>query len=157
MRIRSAVLSFITVLGVTLAVGRAGRAATINWKGHTWNVTAGGMAGVCQASAANVTIDTDGYLHIKIANSGGTWTGAEIFSADKIGFGTYQWQIDGAVDKRDKNVVVGLYPYVPEAGIGSDGPNELDIEYARWGNASYPNGNYPVSPPTGTGSTEITF
>jgi hypothetical protein len=147
----------LAVLTATLAIGRVGHAATISWKGHTWNVTAGGMAGVCQGNAANISIDTDGYLHMKITNSGGTWTGAEIFTTDKIGFGTYQWQIDGPVDKLDKNVVVGLYPYGPEAGIGSDGQNEIDIEFARWGNASYPNGNYTVYPPTGTGSSEITF
>jgi len=94
---------------------------------------------------------------MKITNNGGTWTAAEIFTTDKIGFGTYQWQIDGPVDKLDKNVVVGLYPYGPQAGIGSDGQNEIDIEYARWGNASYPNGNYTVYPPTGTGSNETTF
>ena len=158
MRIRSTVLlSFMAVLTAALAIGRDGHAATINWKGHTWNVTAGGMAGVCQGNAANISIDSDGYLHLKITNNGGTWTAAEIFTTDKIGFGTYQWQIDGPVDKLDKNVVVGLYPYGPEAGIGSDGQNEIDIEYARWGNASYPNGNYTVYPPTGTGSSEITF
>jgi len=158
MRIRSTVLlSTLAGLTATLAVGEVGHAATINWKGHTWNVTAGGMAGVCQGNAANISIDADGYLHMKITNNGGTWTGAEIFTTDKIGFGTYQWQIDGPVDKLDKNVVVGLYPYGPEAGIGSDGQNEIDIEYARWGNASYPNGNYTVYPPTGTGSSEITF
>ena len=158
MRFRFMILmSTLAGLAATLAVGRASYAATINWKGHTWNVTAGGMAGVCQGNATNISIDTDGYLHMKITNNGGTWTGAEIFTTDKIGFGTYQWQIDGPVDKLDKNVVVGLYPYGPEAGIGSDGQNEIDIEYARWGNASYPNGNYTVYPPTGTGSSEITF
>ena len=158
MRIRSTVLLFFTaVLAATLAIGRVGHAATITWKGHTWDVTAGGMAGVCQGSAANISIDSDGYLHMKITNNGGTWTAAEVFTTDKIGFGTYQWQIDGPVDKLDKNVVVGLYPYGPQAGIGTDGQNEIDVEYARWGNASYPNGNYTVYPPTGTGSSEITF
>jgi hypothetical protein len=53
--------------------------------------------------------------------------------------------------------VVGLFPYGPQAGIGSDGQNEIDIEYARWGNASYPNGNYTVYPATGTGSGDTTF
>ena len=125
MRTKSTVLlSVLVVLTPTLAIGRVGHAATINWKGHTWNVTEGGMAGVCQGNAANISLDSDGYLHMKITSSGGTWTGAEIFTTDKIGFGTYQWQIDGPVDKLDKNVVVGLYPYGPQAGIGSDGQNE---------------------------------
>jgi len=51
-------------------------AATINWKGHTWQVTSGGMAGVCQGSPSNVTIDANGYLHFRIANAGGAWTAA---------------------------------------------------------------------------------
>ena len=72
----------------TLAIGQVGQAATITWKGHTWDVTAGGMAGVCQGNASNVSIDASGYLHMKITNNGGTWTAAEIFSTDKIGFGT---------------------------------------------------------------------
>jgi len=116
---------------VAWVLAPVGHAATISWKGHTWNVTNGGMAGVCQGSAANISIDTSGYLHMKITNNGGTWTAAEIFSTDKIGFGTYQWQIEGPTDKLDKNVVVGLYPYGPAAGLGSSGNNEIDIEFAR--------------------------
>lgn len=126
------------------------QAATISWKGHTWNVTSGGMAGVCQGNPANVSVDANGYLHLKITKSGTTWTAAEIFSTDKIGFGTYQWQIEGPSDKLDKNVVLGLFPYGPEAGLGESGNNEIDIEFARWGNTSYPNGNYTIWPPTGT-------
>jgi hypothetical protein len=77
-------------MGLTAMLGRApaAHAATITWKGHTWNVTNGGMAGVCQGNPSNLSIDASGYLHMKITNNGGTWTGAEIFSTDKLGFGT---------------------------------------------------------------------
>ena len=143
----------------TLFLAQPARAATISWKGHTWNVTSGGMAGVCQGNPANISVDASGYLHMKITNNGGTWTAAEIFSTDKIGFGTYQWQIEGPTDKLDKNVVVGLFPYGPEAGLGVSGNNEIDIEFARWGNDAWPNGNYTIWPPTGstTGSHTFTF
>jgi hypothetical protein len=132
-------------------------AATITWAGHTWNVTTGGMAGSNTGSAANVVVDADGYLHLKITKPGNAWTCAEMFSTDNMGFGTYRWQIDGPVDKLDKNVVLGLFPYGPEGGIGADGTNEIDIEYARWGNAAWPNGNYTVYPNSGTTIGEITF
>jgi MYXO-CTERM domain-containing protein len=153
------------VVGVAMSVAtmfwlaQPAHAATISWKGHTWNVTSGGMAGVCQGNTANVFIDASGYLHMKITNNGAAWTAAEIFSTDKIGFGTYQWQIEGPTDKLDKNVVVGLYPYGPAAGLGSSGNNEIDIEFARWGNDAWPNGNYTIWPPTGstTGSHTFTF
>ena len=132
-------------------------AATITWAGHTWNVTTGGMAGGNTGAAGNIMVDADGYLHLKITQSGSAWTCAEMFSADAMGFGTYRWQVDGPVDKMDKNVVLGLFPYGPENGIGADGTNEIDIEYARWGNSAWPNGNYTVYPNSGTTVGEITF
>jgi hypothetical protein len=144
-------------MAFAVALARPADAATISWKGHSWNVTNGGMAGVCRGNPANVSVDANGYLHLTIANNGGTWTAAEIFSTDRIGFGTYQWQIEGPIDKLDKNVVVGLFPYGPEAGIGESGNNEIDIEFARWGNAAWPNGNYTIWPPTGTTTGSHTF
>jgi hypothetical protein len=148
-----------TLVGVaaTLWLAPVAHAATIDWKGHTWNVTGGGMAGVCRGNAANVSVDASGYLHMRIANDGGTWTAAEIFSTDKIGFGAYQWQIEGPTDELDKNVVVGLFPYGPAGGLGSSGNNEIDIEFARWGNDAWPNGNYTVWPPTGSTTASHTF
>jgi hypothetical protein len=144
-------------VAVVVALARPADAATISWKGHSWNVTNGGMAGVCAGNPANVSVDANGYLHLTITNNGGTWTAAEIFSTDKIGFGTYQWQLEGPIDKLDKNVVVGLYPYGPAAGLGESGNNEIDIEFARWGNAAWPNGNYTIWPPTGTTTGSHTF
>lgn len=41
----------------------------------------------------------------------------------------------------DKNVVLGLFNY-----SGNNGFNEMDIEWARWGNKNYPNCNYTVWP-----------
>ncbi|HEX3776242.1 MAG TPA: glycoside hydrolase family 16 protein [Polyangiaceae bacterium] len=126
------------------------RAATIDWAGRTWKVTSGGMAGVAQGSPNNVSVDESGYLHLKISNTGGTWTAAEIFSSDKLGFGTYQWQVDGPIDHFDQNVVLGLFPYGPAAGIGTDGTNEIDIEYAFWGHPTGTNGDWTDYPNSGT-------
>ncbi|MDB4983113.1 MAG: hypothetical protein JWM82_3865, partial [Myxococcales bacterium] len=132
-------------------------AEALTWKGHTWNVTSGGMAGVCQGSPANVSVDAEGFLHLRITNNGGTWTAAELFSADKLGFGTYQWQIEGGIDKVDPNVVVGLFPYGPQANIGGDGTNEIDIEYSRWGRADAPNGDWTDYPASGKTIGELTY
>ncbi len=44
-----------------------------------------------------------------------------------------------------------------EGGIGTDGTNEIDIEYARWGNAAWPDGNYTVYPNSGATVGETTF
>jgi MYXO-CTERM domain-containing protein len=142
---------------LAVALGGAAAAATIDWKGHTWQVTSGGMAGVCQGSPGNVTIDANGYLHFKISNAGGVWTASEIFTTDVLGFGTYQWQVDGPIDSYDKNVVLGLFPYGPAAGIGGDGTNEIDVEYSRWGHANAPNGDWTDYPASGTTIGELTY
>ncbi|MBK9578874.1 MAG: glycoside hydrolase family 16 protein [Fibrobacterota bacterium] len=149
----SGFVSMMTVVAATQSI----QAVTVNWAGHTWNVTTGGMAGENTGSAANVVVDANGYLHLKISQINGKWMCAELFTTDKIGFGTYQWQVDGPVDKLDKNIVFGLFPYGPEAGIGADGTNEIDIEYARWGNAAWDNGNFTVYPNSGTTVGETTF
>jgi hypothetical protein len=109
-----------------------GAAEAFAWMGRNWTLTNGGMAGVAKGDPSNVFVDQNGYLHLRIVNRGGTFTAAELFSVDNLGFGTYQWQIEGAVDNMDKSTVLGLFPYGPKAGIGVDAENEIDIEFSKW-------------------------
>ena len=133
------------------------------WMGRQWNVTTGGMAGVAKGDPSNVSIDSSGYLHLRITNNGGVFTAAELFSQDNLGFGTYQWQIQGSIDSMDPATVLGLFPYGPKAGIGKDGENELDIEFSKWGNTVC-SGNcnadftfYPVTGNLSLGPTDNNF
>ncbi|HVT08477.1 MAG TPA: hypothetical protein VHO67_13540 [Polyangia bacterium] len=156
---RGAVVASVAAALVAAGLGgaRESRAATIAWKGHTWNVTSGGMAGVCQGDPQNVTVDASGYLHLRIVKNGASWTSSELFTADRLGFGTYQWQVDGPIDTYDRNVVLGLFPYGPAAGIGADGTNEIDVEYARWGKADGPNGDWTDYPASGSTIGELSY
>jgi hypothetical protein len=154
---RAGVAVAAALAGFALAGTTAARAATLVWKGHTWQLTSGGMAGVCQGDPNNVTVDGAGYLHLKISHNNGVWSASELFTTDKLGFGTYQWQVDGSIDTLDKNVVLGLFPYGPAAGIGGDATNEIDIEYARWGQANGPNGDWTNYPASGTTIGELSY
>jgi hypothetical protein len=91
------------IAAATLAfcIANHARAAALQWAGRSWNVTSGGMAGVAEGSPSNVSVDENGYLHLKITKSGNTWTAAELFTTEKLGFGTYQWQVDGPIDRFD--------------------------------------------------------
>jgi hypothetical protein len=131
--------------------------AALNWKGFTWNLTDGGMAGVAEGDANNISVDNNGYLHLRIVNNGGTWTASEMFTQEHLGFGTYQWQIEGPIDVYDKQIVLGLFPYGPADGIGGDGTNEIDIEFARWGQANGPNADFTDYPNSGNTIGETTF
>ena len=118
----------------------------INWQGHIWNVTTGGMAGVAPGNPHNVSIDSNGYLHLKITNHAGKWTAAQVFTVDNLGFGTYQWVVEGNVWNMDPVTVLGLFPYGPANGIGVDGSNEIDIEFSQWDNTCGCNADFTVYP-----------
>jgi MYXO-CTERM domain-containing protein len=145
------------LVATVLCLAAGADAATLAWKGHTWQLTSGGMAGVCQGDPKNVTVDANDYLHLRISNGTTGWTASELFTTDRLGFGTYQWQVDGPIDSYDKNVVLGFFPYGPAAGIGADGTNEIDIEYSRWGQASGPNGDWTNYPASGTTIGELSY
>jgi len=105
---------------------------TVQWMGREWRLTNGGMAGVVTGDPGNVSIDANGYLHLRIVRRGSSYTASELFTVGKLGFGIYQWQIEGHIDNMDKTTVLGLFNYGAEAGIGVDGENEIDIEFSRW-------------------------
>jgi hypothetical protein len=63
----------------------------------------------------------------------------------RLGFGRYQFQITGAIDHFDDNVVLGLFNY-PTRDVGPDATHEIDIEFSRWGAVKNPPGNYVVWP-----------
>jgi hypothetical protein len=136
--------SLVTVAGCSSAASTTGAieepsaqiaqasSGALTWMGYTWDVTSGGMAGIAQGDPSNVSVDASGYLHLKITKNGTTWTAAEIVSETNLGFGTYQWQISGPIDRMDHTVVLGLAPYGPAAGIGTDGYDEIDTEFSYW-------------------------
>jgi hypothetical protein len=119
---------------------------TISFSGYEWQVRSGnGGPGPNVWDENNVWVDQDGYLHLTIAYRNEQWTTAEVTMTERLGFGKYQFQVIGEIDKLDKNVVLGLFNY-PPPDVGVDGTNEIDIEFARWGNDAYPNGNFTVFP-----------
>lgn len=128
----------------TAVVGAEPR--TLEFGGQTWVVRADGRGGPgpCNWRADNVRLDAQGQLHLKITSAGGQWYCAEVYTRERLGFGQYDWQVTGALDKLDRNVVLGLFHYA-----GPDGQNELDIEVGQWGNAKANAGHFSVYPGRG--------
>jgi hypothetical protein len=149
----SLILILLSSAGFCLAFAVAQTASPpkfLHWAGREWKVTNGGMAGVVKGDPANVSVDANGYLHLRIVKREGTYTAAEVFTTEKLGFGTYQWEIEGAVDKMDKTTVLGLFNYGAAAGIGVDGENEIDIEFSQWNDTCHGcNADFTFYPATG--------
>jgi hypothetical protein len=128
------------------SIAQAAAAKTLWFSGYQWKVRSGwGGPGPNRWSAANVWKAADGTLHLKLAQQNNLWYAAELSTVARLGFGRYQFQVIGALDRLDPYVVLGLFNY-PTAEVGPDGTNEIDIEFARWGSPLNPIGNYTVWP-----------
>ena len=146
-RNRNALIMAITTLAVLLALSSPSLAQSqLTWQGHAWAVTNGGMAGVAPDNPKNVSIDSKGYLHLRIINFAGKWTASQLFTVDNLGFGTFQWVVEGDVWNMDPNTVLGLFPYGLENGIGQDGSNEIDIEFSQWASTCGCNADFTIYP-----------
>lgn len=127
-----------------LAARNAG-ARTIQWSGRTWHVrnatTASGPGpNVFSDSASNVWVDAAGFLHLRVARSGGRWRCAEVSLGAPMGHGAYAFNVETDVSNLDPRVVLGLFQYRDDA-------HEIDVEFARWGDARDPtNAQYVVQP-----------
>jgi hypothetical protein len=132
-----------------LVAGPASHAGDISFSGYTWIVRSSGNGGPGPNNwePNNVSVDTNGYLHLRLTQRAGKWFCAEVHTQERLGFGYYEFQLTGPVDRLDENVVLGLFNY-PTPDLGPDGTHEIDIEFARWGNRSAPIGNYTVWPAT---------
>lgn len=121
-------------------------ASTIVFSGYTWSVrNSTGQPGPNTFSPQNVWVDAQGFLHLKIAHTSAGWTTAEVFTTQSLGFGSYQFQIQGHPETLDDNVVLGFFPYTTPA-TGPDGTNEIDIEFATWGGQQTQHGNWTIWP-----------
>ncbi|SFW62445.1 hypothetical protein SAMN02927921_02777 [Sinomicrobium oceani] len=131
---------------------------TIQFSGYYWNVKhaeqpTGPMNNYWDSD--NVWVDEEGKLHLKIRRgTDGRWTCAEVSSVSSFGYGTYVWQVEGRVDQLDKNIVFGLFDY---RDWQYDGYDEVDIEFARWGNDQWHNFNYTVYPEYPSGQSRVSY
>src|SRR5690242_14250466 len=102
----------------------------LRFNGREWLVRDGGEAksgpGPNAWSRSCVWVEDKGQLHLKIEHRDGRWQCAEVTTRERLGYGRYQFQVIGAIDKLDRNVVLGLFNY-PTPDVGGDTTNEIDI------------------------------
>jgi len=90
-----------------------------------------------------VWVDSTGRLHLKITKTKGKWVCAEVVLNATLGYGTYRFYLDSAVDALDPNVVLGLFTWSDDAAYHN---RELDMEFSRWGDRFNQNAQYVVQP-----------
>jgi hypothetical protein len=126
---------------------------TLNWSGYNWSVknSQGDLWGPgpnkWNSSVNNVWVDPEGFLHLKITNTSGVWECAEIYSQQSFGHGIYTFKLQAGFENLDKNVILGLFTYLNDE-------NEIDIEFARWGQETTENSQYVTQPYSIEGNME---
>jgi hypothetical protein len=128
-----------------------------NWLGYKWDFQNGEPAGggTLIAYKRNMVVDANGYLHVHVREKNGVYTDAEMYTRNLFNFGTFQWVLQGTnYYKMDPPLVLGLFTYGPNAGVGVDGENEIDIEFSNWDGQGIPNqvSDFTVYPSTGNGT-----
>ena len=135
---------------VLLWTWQSANAQTVTWSGRSWKLTNGHMAGVAPGNPANISIDANGYLHLRIIRQDEKWTASELFTTENLSFGTYQWIVEGNVYAMDPTTVLGLFTYGPTHRIGTDAEDEIDIEFSQWNKTCHGcNADFTVYPATG--------
>lgn len=92
-----------------------------------------------------VWVDGNGRLHLTIQQKDGHWISTEVYTQMSLGYGRYLFQTDSPIDQLDANAVLGLFTW--DDFTPSTYYREIDIEFARWGDAADPtNAQFVVQP-----------
>ncbi len=124
-------------------------ARTVTFSGRTWYVKVAEWnadPGPCYYSdrPEDVWVDADGRLHMKIVYRSYRWYCTEVFATQPMGHGTYTFTLASPVNTLDRNVVLGLFTWDDTSSAYAH--REIDVELARWGEATGPNAQYVVQP-----------
>ena len=148
--VRLAVTSGLAALAAAApgAAGKPGYPDKVVWSGASWSIKTSRSAvgpGPNLFDKANVSVDAQGNLRLRIArNAAGQWTCAEVIGPTSYGYGTYTFELASPVNAFDANVVLGLFTWSDRA---QQAHREIDIEFAKWGNAADPtNAQFVVQP-----------
>jgi len=124
---------------------------TIQFSGYTWNVKAtaldkkiGPGPNRFSMEESDVWVDANGNLHLTISEKDGKWYCSEVYTTVPLGYGTYTFTLASRVDQLDKNAVLGLFTWDPDAPANHY--REIDIEFSRWGQDVGDNAQYVVQP-----------
>jgi hypothetical protein len=119
---------------------------TIHFSGYDWIVRSapserGGEMN--NYDTANAWTDEKGYLHLKMGQSDGRWTCAEVSLTRSLGYGTYKFVVQDSAHLSASSVV-GIFTL--DENLPEDNRPEMDIELSQWGRLGSKNAQYVIQP-----------
>jgi hypothetical protein len=119
---------------------------TLQFSGYEWHVrNVGSNRGGRENNydSANAWTDSNGFLHLRIANNGGRWSCAEVKLKRSLGYGTYRFVVRD-VSHLEPAAVLSIFTW-DDADAGQN-HREMNIELAKWGDPASKNAQYVVQP-----------
>jgi hypothetical protein len=120
---------------------------TIAFSGYDWLVrqTQNDRHGMNDYDGRNVSVDSEGHLHLSLTERDGRWTSADVRLTRSLGYGTYSFDVRDT-SQLDASAAFSMYTFDP---LGSDQNfRELTVDVSRWGEPGNLNGQFVVQPDT---------
>ncbi len=118
---------------------------TLTFSGYEWEIrrTPSDRGGGNEYDARNAWVDSEGLLHLTLAQREGVWTSAEVRLTRALGYGTYEFVVRDT-STLDPAAALGMLTW---DDLGADqNHRELDIEIGRWGDPANKDAQYVVQP-----------
>lgn len=120
--------------------------ATAAFSGYEWRLrdapsSRGGLPS--PYSPANVSVDPDGAIHLRMARNGKDWVCSEVSLTRSFGYGTYRFVVRD-VTHLEPSEVFSIFTW--DYAGGDQGNREVDIEFSQWGDPHNNNARFVVQP-----------
>jgi hypothetical protein len=148
----------ILVLSVVLAALPAHAERRIEFSGYEWLVRQtrepeGPGPNRFVANASTVWVDEEGALHLRIWERAGRWFCAEVILNETVGYGTYEFTLEGDPAAFDPTVILGFFTYDVDSADAAH--REIDVELGRFGSAARDPAQYVVQPAAVAGNVHV--
>jgi hypothetical protein len=135
------------VAAVAVAKGQSSPPSPIiRFSGYEWRVrTAGSRRGGVQNPyhAGNVSVDSDGAMHLRIVKAADKWSCAEVSLTRSLGYGTYSFVVRDT-SHLEPAAVFSMFTY--DYARAEQNYGEMAIEISQWGNPVSKNAQYIIQP-----------
>jgi hypothetical protein len=119
---------------------------TVSFSGYDWNVrnSDSDRNGTSfHYNSANASIDSSGFLHLRIAKQNDRWTCSEVSLRQSFGYGTYRFTVED-VGRLEPAAVLSMVTW--DDVRPDQNHREMDVEISRWGDPGNKNAQYVVQP-----------
>lgn len=119
---------------------------TVHFSGYEWKVRTADSnrgGGITSYDPGNAWTDDGGALHLKIANSSGKWTCAEVNLTRSLGYGLYRFVVRES-SHLGPAAVLSMFTW-DDSGQDQN-HREIDVEITRWGDPLSKNAQYAIQP-----------